>query len=114
MNRIAIIALLILAGCSQGNTEDRLATLERRQNYIFELVWKRPVAASTCMSYTDSFMLCGPNAQGFCECKRKPDAQDIANVAMQKEAERLVEEMKVRESEATPTPTATPTAQTGR
>jgi hypothetical protein len=111
MNRIAIIALLILAGCNlDGNvsvkltTEERLTELEKRSLAVREMVKPRQTTKSFCEAITGELYQCGLDVNGICRCPPMPDETDLALAMRMAEAAKIAAEMKTDEEAAKPTP----------
>jgi hypothetical protein len=84
------LAALLLAGCATIDTnEQRIARLENRVNFVYEIVRKRNMSAEWCAQYTDDDMRCTLRENGVCACEFRPDAMDIENAKIAAAAEKL-------------------------
>jgi uncharacterized protein YceK len=87
------LAALLLAGCATIDTnEQRIARLENRVGFVYEIVRKRNMSEEWCANYTDDDMRCKISDFGVCACEFRPDAMDIENARIQKAAEKLAKE----------------------
>jgi hypothetical protein len=81
----AIIAAALIAGAlvvmlfCQIEAVERIASLENRQAYVFEIIRRRQLSPEICEGYSDGWMTCAMNAKKQCECNFEPDELDIAN-----------------------------------
>jgi hypothetical protein len=95
MKAALALAALLLAGCATIDTidtnEQRIARLENRVGFVYEIVRKRSLSAEWCAKYTDDDMRCTLRDNGVCGCEFRPDAMDIENKRIE-EAAKLAEE----------------------
>ena len=79
MKFIPLIALL-LASCA---SDARLARVENRQDYVFEVLRGRRLSSERCESFSDETMQCRLSPVERCQCGFAPDDQDRSNAVFE-------------------------------
>jgi hypothetical protein len=79
---LVLVSVFFLTSCVSYNV--RLDDLEKRQDYIFEVMRGRRLSEDRCVAYTNPKMSCSINEKGSCACVFPADDQDRENLAFQK------------------------------
>jgi hypothetical protein len=87
---LVLISVFFLTSCASYNV--RLDDLEKRQDYIFEVMRGRRLSEARCAAYTNPKMSCSVNKKGACACVFPSDDQDRENLAFQEAIKKAKED----------------------
>ncbi len=92
---VGLVVVAAMLGGMYGVLDSRIAGVENRQAYVFEIVRQRPVSTDFCKGLSDDRMTCAINAQRLCRCVFSPDQQDIEQKMMREEIARRLDEERI-------------------
>lgn len=85
------VAGVVFVAVVLWSMNDRVTTLERHRDYMFEVVRERAVSKEWCEDLTDDRLLCTINASRVCRCRFFADEQDAEFKLLQEEIARRLD-----------------------